>query len=130
MATADSSAFADAAEKRFGFRPPMAELLAPDLVKEMAREGAVITLGKPERVGWTTCHHVVVSQVGQTTEIWAGAKDSIPRRYRITFTDTPEQPVWQETRFGKWKFGGSLAPETFQPVPPAGSQAVPLLKGN
>jgi hypothetical protein len=130
FATPDAAAFADAAEKRFGFRPPLAELLAPDLVKEMAREGAVITLGKPERVGWTSCQRVVVSQAGQTTEIWVGAKDSLPRRYRITFTDAPGQQVWQETRFKSWKFGVPVSPDAFRPAPPAGSQSVPLLKGN
>jgi hypothetical protein len=123
----DSPAVADVMQERFGFRPPLAELLAPDLVKEMAREGATIRLGKAEYVGWTKCHHLVITQPGQTTEIWVGVKDSLPRRYRITFEDSSGND-WMDTRFKKWKFDVPTTMEIFRPVPAAGSHAVPLLK--
>lgn len=123
----DAPALADAMQERFGFRPPLAELLAPDLVKEMARDGATITMGKSESVGWTKCHHLIISQPGQTTEIWVGAKDSLPRRYRITFDDASGRP-WMETRFKKWKFAVPTTPDLFRPAPAAGSHAVELLK--
>ena len=127
LSAPDTPALADAMQARFGFRPPLAELLAPDLVKEMAREGAVIRLGKAQCVGWTKCHRLVITQEGQTTEIWVGQKDALPRRYRITFDDAPGRP-WMETRFKKWKFGVPVTPKMFRPVPPTGSHAVPLLK--
>jgi hypothetical protein len=123
----DTPALADVMQERFGFRPPLAELLAPDLVKEMAREGATIRLGKTQSVGWTKCHHLVITQPGQTTEIWVGAKDSLPRRYRITFGDSTGND-WMDTRFKKWKFGVPTTPEIFRPAPAAGSHAVELLK--
>ena len=123
----NAPALADAMQKRLGFRPPLAELLAPDLVAEMAREGASIRLGQAQRVGWTKCQQVIVSQPGQTTTILVGEKDGLPRRYRISFDDVPGSP-WIEARFKKWKFGVAVAPETFRPAPAAGSQAVPLLK--
>ena len=127
LKAADTSALADAMLARFGFRPPLAELLAPDLVKEMAREGATITMGKTKCVGWTKCRHLIITQPGQTTEIWVGMKDSLPRRYRITFDDGAGQS-WMDTRFKKWKFGVPTTPEQFRPAPAAGSYAVNLLK--
>lgn len=127
LKASDTPALADAMQERFGFRPPLAELLAPDLVKEMAREGATITMGKSTCVGWTKCHHLLITQPGQTTEIWVGAKDSLPRRYRITFDDAPTRP-WMETRFKQWKFGVPTPSGIFSPAPAAGSHAVPLLK--
>lgn len=129
LRAADTPALADAMQARFGFRPPLAELLAPDLIKEMSREGATITMGQTTCIGWTKCRHVVIRQPGQTTEIWVGIKDSLPRRYRITFEDASGRP-WMDTRFKKWKFGVAATPELFRPEPAANSYAVNLLKGN
>jgi hypothetical protein len=125
----DSPAVADTMQERFGFRPPLAELLAPDLVKEMAREGATIRLGKAQSVGWTKCHRIVITQPGQTTEIWVGVKDSLPRRYRLTFGD-PTSTEWMDTRFKKWRFGVPTATEIFRPAPVLGSHPVQLLRSH
>ena len=125
----DSTAVADTMQERFGFRPPLAELLAPDLVKEMAREGATIRLGKAQSVGWTKCHRIVITQPGQTTEIWVGVKDSLPRRYRLTFGDSTSTE-WMDTRFKKWRFGVPTGTEIFRPTPVLGSHSVQLLRSH
>lgn len=123
----DMTGFADAVDGKFGFRPPLAELLADDLVAEMARDGASIRLAGKQRVGWTQCNHLVITQPGQTTELWLGVKDALPRRYKVTLIDKPIMPTKTIT-FKKWKFGVPVEPALFAPVAPAGSHLVPFYK--
>lgn len=121
----DMAGFANAVDRKFGFRPPMAELLADDLVAEMARDGASIRVAGKQRVGWTQCHHLVITQPGQTTELWLSVKDALPKRYKVTMIDKPIMPTKTIT-FKKWKFGVPAEPALFAPPAPAGSHLVPF----
>jgi hypothetical protein len=122
------SGFADAVDAKFGFRPPVAELLSADLLAQMARDATSVRLVGKTRVGWTSCHLIRVEQPGQITELWIGAKDQLPRRYRITFTDLKDQPSW-DTRFSKWVLGAPVDTSLFTKAPAAGSMKVQMLKG-
>jgi hypothetical protein len=122
------SGFADAVDEKFGFRPPVAELLCADLVAQMARDATSVRLVGKDSVGWTSCNLIRVEQPGQITELWIGAKDQLPRRYRITFTDLKDQPTW-DTRFSKWVLGAPVDTSLFTKAPPDGSMKVQMLKG-
>lgn len=122
------SGFADAVDEKFGFRPPVAELLSSDLVAQMARDATSVRLVGKDSVGWSSCNLIRVEQPGQITELWISAKDQLPRRYRVTFTELKDQPSW-DTRFSKWVLDAPVDTALFTKAPPAGSMKVQMLKG-
>jgi len=119
--------FADRALERFGFRPPVAELLANDVAAQLFRDADSARVFAGESVGWTRCDRLHIEQQGLTGDLWVGAKDRLPRRFRLTFTDQPGNPTW-DIRLSNWKLGAPVDEALFSKRPPAGSQRAPLFK--
>jgi len=93
--------FSDVLDRRFGFRPPVAELLGRDLGATLFRDAASARVVGFDRLGWTRCERLQIVQQGMTTDLWVGAKDRLPRKLVITFSNEPGSPAW-EIKFSKW----------------------------
>lgn len=120
--------FSDAMEERFGFRPPVAELLAADLPKQLFANATSATVAGKEWVGWTRCDRLHIEQEGMTGNLWVGAKDKLPRRLLLTFTGVSGQPKW-DIRLSKWQFDAPVDQSLFTRRPAADSSRAPMLKG-
>jgi len=119
--------FAQLVDQRFGFRPPVAELLASDMAAELLIDVTSARLLGRERVGWTRCDHLRLDQEGMSIDLWVGAEDRLPHRMLTTFTDMPKNPTW-DIRFSKWKLNVPLDESLFSKRPAPGSQKVQMLK--
>jgi hypothetical protein len=120
--------FAQRVEERFGFRPPVADLLTSDMAAELLIDVTSALLLGQERVGGTRCEHLRLEQEGMTIDLWVGAKDQLPRRMLTTITDMPRHPAW-DIRFSKWKLNEPLDESLFSKRPASDSQKVQMLKG-
>jgi hypothetical protein len=121
------SDLADRIEARFGFRPPVAELLAGDFSTQIFRYVTSATVTKGEKIGFTACDRLHFVQPGMTGDLWVGVKDGLPRRYRLTFTDTPGHPAW-EVDLKQWKLNVPVDSNVFSKRPAADSMRVPMVK--
>jgi len=119
--------FAQLVDERFGFRPPVAELLAGDMAAELLIDVTSARLLDWERVGWTRCEHLRLDQEGMSIDLWVGAEDRLPRRMLTTVTDMPGHPTW-DIRFSKWKLNEPLDESLFSKRPASDSQKVQMLK--
>jgi hypothetical protein len=119
--------FADAAYTRFGFRPPIAELLATDLPAQLLGGARSARLIPNEPVGWVQCHRIQIGQGDLAGDLWVGADDLLPRRYRLTFLDRPGRPTW-DIHLNKWELNAPVDGALFARRPAPGSQAAPMLK--
>ncbi len=119
--------FADAMDERFGFRPPVAELLSADLVNQLFLNVTSATVTGTEWVGWTRCERLHFVQDGMTGDLWVGKKDRLPRRYLLTFTSLRGNPTW-DIRLSKWELNVPIDEALFSKRPAADSLSVPMLK--
>lgn len=125
---ADSVAqFADQLDARFGFRPPMADLMGDDVSKDLLIHVTSAQLLGQEHIGWARCEHLRLEQEGMTTDLWVGVEDQLPHRMLTTVTDIPGHPTW-DIRFSKWKLNEPLDESLFSKRPAPDSQKVTMLK--
>lgn len=119
--------FASRVDERFGFRPPVAELLAGDMEREVLYDVTSAQLVGSERVGGTPCQRLHFLQKGMTTDLWIAESDQLPRRMYLTITDLPGQPGWDIT-FTRWELDPAVDEALFSRRPAADSVKVPMLK--
>jgi hypothetical protein len=119
--------FADAMDARFGFRPPVAELLSADLATQIFLHVTSAKVTGTEWVGWTRCERLHFEQDGMTGDLWVGKKDRLPRRYLLTFTGVQGSPTW-DVRLTKWELNVPVDESLFSKRPVADSQKVQMLK--
>jgi len=119
--------FSDVVDARFGFRPPLAELLANDLTANLLVNVKDASLAGSERVGWTRCERLRLVQDGMTADIWVGSKDKLPRRMLFTYTSLAGQPAW-DIRLSKWELNPEVDASLFSKRPAADSSKVKMLK--
>jgi hypothetical protein len=119
--------FADAVDSRFGFRPPVAELLSSDLVSQLFLNVNSARLMGNVWVGWTRCEHLHFDQAGMSGDLWVGIKDKLPRRLMFTFTDQAGHPTW-DIRLSKWELNTPVDESLFTKRPAADSTKVKMLK--
>jgi hypothetical protein len=119
--------FADRVDERFGFRPPVAELLAKDLPGQLFLHVTSAKVMGTESVGWTRCERLRFEQPGMTGDLWVGVKDKLPRRYLLTFTGIQGSPKW-DIRLSKWELNTPVDPRLFAKQPAADSHQIPMLK--
>jgi hypothetical protein len=119
--------FADRMDERFGFRPPVAELLSADLASQVFLHVTSATVTGTEWVGLTRCERLHFEQEGMTGDLWVGKKDKLPRRYLLTFTSAPGNPTW-DIRLTKWELNVAVDENLFSKRPAADSQKVKMLK--
>ncbi|MDA0576704.1 MAG: DUF2092 domain-containing protein [Verrucomicrobia bacterium] len=127
LAAASVEAFSDQMDERFGFRPPVAELLANDAATEMLRNVTTARVVGKERVGWTRCHRLQLEQEGTTIDLWVGLKDKLPRRMLVIVTDHPARPTWN-IRFSGWDLNAKVDAGLFGKRPAAESVKVEMIR--
>jgi hypothetical protein len=118
---------ADLIDQRFGFRPPVAELLSEDMAGQMFLHVTSARITGTEWVGWTRCEKIHFEQDGMTADLWVGVKDKLPRRYLLTFTSLKGHPTW-DIRLSKWELNAAVDEKLFSKKPAADSSAIPMLK--
>jgi hypothetical protein len=119
--------FADRLDERFGFRPPVAELLAADLASQIFLHVTSASVTGTEWVGLTRCERLHFEQEGMTGDLWVGKKDRLPRRYLLTFTSISGNPVW-DIRLTKWELNVPVDESLFSKRAAADSQQLKMLK--
>jgi hypothetical protein len=119
--------FADRVDERFGFRPPIAELLARDAAAQLFLHVTTARVIGVESVGWTRCERLHFEQPGMTGDLWVGVKDKLPRRYLLTFTGVKGSPTW-DIRLSKWELDGPVDARLFGKRPAADSHQIKMLK--
>ncbi|MBL9116160.1 MAG: DUF2092 domain-containing protein [Verrucomicrobiaceae bacterium] len=119
--------FANAMNERFGFRPPVAELLASDLPGELFINATSAEVAGKEWVGFTRCERLHIEQDGLIGDIWVAIKDKLPRRMMLTFTGMKTQPRW-DIRLTKWKLDASINETLFTKRAGPDSQLTPMVK--
>lgn len=119
--------FADLVDQRFGFRPPLAELISANFVDQLFSHVSSAKVTGTGFVGFTRCDKLEFVQDGMKGELWVARKDQLPRRYRLTFTDQPGHPTW-DIRLTQWELNPAVSPQLFSPQPAADSQAAPMLR--
>lgn len=117
----------DAADARFGFRPPLLELLANDLTANLMVNVKDASVVGSERVGWTRCDRLRLVQEGMTTDVWVGKKDKLPYRMLFTYTTLAGQPTW-DVRLSKWELNPVVDTSVFSKRPAADSSKVKMIK--
>lgn len=121
--------FADRVDERFGFRPPVAELLASDAAAQLFLHVTSARVTGTEWVGWSRCKRLHFEQEGMTSDVWVGVKDNLPRRYLLTFTSVAGNPTW-DIRLCKWELNAPVDEQLFSKRPAADSLKVQMLKSN
>lgn len=119
--------FADRVDEHFGFRPPIAELLAKDAAAQLFRHVTTARVVGVESVGWVRCERLHFEQRGMTGDLWVGVKDKLPRRYLLTFTGVKGRPTW-DIRLSKWELDGPVDARLFGKRPAADSHQIKMLK--
>lgn len=121
------SDLADKVDARFGFRPPVAELLAEDFSAQIFRHVTSAKVTGGEKIGFSACDRLQFVQPGISGDLWVGVKDGLPRRYRLTFPDTPGNPAWV-VDLKKWKLNAPVDSRLFSKRPAANSMKVRMVK--
>lgn len=117
-------AFADSVSERFGFRPPVAELLATDVSAQLMKHVTSASVTHSEWVGFTRCDRLHFEQEGMTGDLWVAKMDGLPRRYQLTF---PGHLTW-DIRLNQWELNAPSDETLFSKRPSADSQKVAMLK--
>lgn len=118
---------ADRIDERFGFRPPVAELLASDAAAQLLLNVTSARVTGTEWVGFTRCERLHFEQDGMTGDLWVGVKDKLPRRYLLTFTGLQGSPTW-DVRLSKWELNGPVDDTLFSKRPASDSTKIQMLK--
>jgi hypothetical protein len=119
--------FADRVDEKFGFRPPVTELLAGDAAAQLFLNVTSARVVGTERLGWTSCKHLRFEQDGIVSDLWVGVKDNLPRRYLLTFTSEKGNPTW-DIKLSKWELNVPVDDRLFTKRPAAGSNKVKMYK--
>lgn len=119
--------FSDRLDERFGFRPPVAELLANDLEAQLFVNATAARVVGREWCGWTRCERLRIVQDGMTGDLWIGVKDRLPRRLLLTFTGFEGQPTW-DIKLTNWQLNPAVDESLFSKRPAADSQRLKMLK--
>jgi hypothetical protein len=120
--------FADRVDQRFGFRPPLTELLAKDVAAQIFMNATSARVTGTEWVGRTRCERLHVEQPGMTGDLWVGVGDQLPRRVLLTSTSIKGRPTW-DIKLVKWELNVPVDKSLFSKRPAADSQKVKMLKG-
>lgn len=121
--------FALLVDQRFGFRPPVAELLANDMEKEVMHDVTSAQIVGTESVRGTRCQRLHLWQKGMTTDLWIGEADQLPHRMYLTFTGLAGQPGWDIT-FTSWELNPAVDAALFSKRPATDSVKVKMLKSH
>jgi hypothetical protein len=121
--------FADAVDQRFGFRPPVTELLAKDVSSQLFVNATSARVTGKGWVGLTQCDRLRIEQPGMTADLWIGIKDKLPRRMLLTFQSKQGQSTW-DIRLSRWELDAPVDASLFSKRPAADSMKIKMLKSS
>ncbi len=116
----------DRLERDVGVPMPLAELLAPELHRELAdlvvsgaRVGTVVLEGR-------LCEHLAFRTASLDFQLFVErGEHRIPRRLVIDYREEPGRPQFRASLHA-WELNPGFAPDTFRLVAPAGAERIPL----
>ena len=119
--------FGDRVEAKFGFRPPVAELVSSNVLAQLLRDVTTATVSGVERLEGTKCKRLHFEQPGMTGDVWVSVESNLPIRYQMHFPDVAGNAAW-DIRLSKWELDGAVDEHLFTKRPAADSSEVQLLK--
>jgi hypothetical protein len=127
VAAASVSEIADKLDERFGFRPPVAELLSQDFSAQIFRDVTSAKLMEREDIEGKSCDRLHFVQPGMTGDLWVGVESGLPVRYLLTFTEIEGSPTW-EINLTEWKLDAPVDVALFAKRPAEDSIKVEMHK--
>lgn len=117
-------AMLDEIHKKYGFNPPLADVLFSNPYKvltERLQSGLYVGLSQ---VGKTKCHHLAFRQKGIDWQLWIDAgKEPLPRKIVITFKREVGEPQFY-ARLSNWNISPKVDAAQFTFRPPQGATKV------
>ena len=122
----DIDGMIDQVEDRWGVTPALADLLVADPYESLPQGADTGRNLGTVSVGGHSCDHLRFVQPGVDWEIWISRKDSLPRRFEITFKDIDGQPKLRSD-IHSWDLTTAHSPDDFVARAPKGSQKIEMI---
>lgn len=112
-------------EQRFGFVPPVAEMVTNDPQSFLRDQVKGARVGKTETIGGKTCQQLDITGDFAEANLWVAQDGRLPCRLEATFTDVEGQPQLR-VDFEEWRLGADVPDSTFVFEPPPGAQKIEM----
>ena len=105
-----------------GVRFPLARMLVTTFPTELQKLSGDVDYVEQNTLGAVPTDHIADSTEGVDYQIWI-AKDSLPRRVKLTYKNKPGQPqFWAE--FTDWNMKPKISSSNFTFTPPKGAEKI------
>lgn len=105
-----------------GVRFPLARMLVTTFPAELQKLSGDVDYVEQNTLGAVPTAHIADSTEGLDYQVWI-AKDSLPRRIKLTYKNEPGQPqFWAE--FTDWNLKPKVSDATFTFTPPKGAEKI------
>jgi len=105
-----------------GVRFPLARMLVTTFPAELQKLSGDVDYVEENTLGATSTAHIADSTEGIDYQVWI-AKDSLPRRIKLTYKNEPGQPqFWAE--FTDWNMKPKISDAIFTFTPPKGAEKI------
>jgi hypothetical protein len=116
----------DALEKRFGFAPPLGELLSNDPQRSIGARTRSMAYGGETTIDGKRHHRLLLKGDMADAELTVSAEDQLPRSLVVTYKDTPGNPKLRFTLSG-WRLDAPMERSAFAFDPPKGARQVEMV---
>lgn len=116
----------DALEKRFGFAPPLGELLSNDPQRSIGERTRSMAYGGETTIDGKRHHRLLLKGERADAELTVSAEEQLPKLMVVTFKDTPGSPKLRFT-FSGWRLGAPMERSDFAFDPPKGARQVEMV---
>ena len=105
-----------------GVRLPLARMLVTTFPTELQKMSGDVDYVEENTLGAVSTDHIADSTEGLDFQVWI-AKDSLPRRIKLTYKNEPGQPqFWAE--FTDWNMTPKVSDADFSFAPPKGAEKI------
>ena len=111
---------------RWGFHPPMTDLIVSDPYASLSRRATSGKLVGDEYANGVKCHRVAVTQDAVDFDIWISVKDQLPRRMVVTFKNFEGNPQ-SRVEIKRWNLNPKLSSSQFNFTPPKNAQEIEMV---
>lgn len=115
----------DKLAERWGFTPPMADLLVADPYHSLTRNVSGGTLTDGGSVGGVACRRIAAVGENVDWDLWLAKSDDLPRKFVITAKGREGAPK-VELRMRNWDLEAKLDAGQFTFTPPKGAQEIEM----
>jgi hypothetical protein len=119
----------DKIAEKFNFTPPLADLLVGDPYRGLSRRAKSGKLVGTGSVNGVKCQHIILNHDAIDVDVWIATKDSLPRRFVITFKETEGNPQLKAD-LTRWNLNANLADSKFDFTPPKDAQKIDMVPVN